>query len=471
MTPQENNNPDDSECHEQRFFAWNPTVYDGFGDTLVFFLIEAQTFRKEHLMKKVRALLEEMRFTSYRIYHIFGDADLIVRAWVTKGREQQLAGKIQSQLDEVSSVEPYLVWDIPHHWKWGPIKLQSSSLSKLTPDFVNAVQSAFQDFEQWPPEIVDEAMEKGLLREITTNPENISFYAFIKSHESWMMRGASLQNLVQHLVNLMRECEPIEFTAVYFLQGDQTKFLIKAEANNFYDIGTFIVQLNEMLALGGCVTMTSIVASKPILGSEKIGQRSFDHAKKRDVAISQILPELYESTLSDSKRAEIETWTKQHIVERDWKKNGPMLKRLRVALKCVIDQDEDGFVEALFGIFRSPERKLRGLQGKFIVKHMGDGQVQTTLIDALKHTPNPQNKMLSHLTLGDRLDVYLYVIKLKNLSDDTIIVESWDTSVELRNSLVHNSRDMLPEWQKHLSITADFANRVAVLLRVIQDKK
>ena len=99
---------------------------------------------------------------------------------------------------------------------------------------------------------------------------------------------------------------------------------------------------------------------------------------------------------------------------------------------------------------------------------MGSSSVASTIQAALKRNPNSSEKTLELLSLGDRLDIFCYVIKNRQLSTDKELLSDWESATRLRDQAAHFSERVFPVWDKELPILISFLRRYKKLLAVVK---
>jgi hypothetical protein len=212
-------------------------------------------------------------------------------------------------------------------------------------------------------------------------------------------------------------------------------------------------------------TVASLVASPATLGQDKVDQRSFQQVASRDLATLNLLPEVYEiDDLDPEKRTQIEHWINHELVRHRDRLNEQEFRGIWTCLVAVLFDDETSFLSTILQLYGPIERELRRLQRPFISKLMGPEKVEKTVQDALDGSA----KELEHLSLGDRLDLYVYVTKLKQLSSDPKIVGSWMDEAQLRDAAAHFSEKPFPNWHTQLPILIRFLRRYKALCSLIK---
>jgi hypothetical protein len=72
-----------------------------------------------------------------------------------------------------------------------------------------------------------------------------------------------------------------------------------------------------------------------------------------------------------------------------------------------------------------------------------------------------------YVTLGHLFNIYAYVIKTKQLSDDTSLMGDWNTLAELRNKPLHGNLNYKEEWDESLKTLLRYLPKVESLLGII----
>lgn len=445
--------------------VWNPSVHALFRDELVFVLLSVRAFPKDSIYDDLEDFLDRSGHTAYRIYRVLGAVDLILRVWVEKGRAEEFAKELELKNDYVMSSSVVTVIEIPHHWHYDRT-VTAEALSTLTPVLVQSLQDSFTRTDLWSIEPVRSAIESLLVRPVTEIDGNITFFTGVPSTNS---RGLDYSALLREIYALLEQFVTLEKTAIFRTKGEYS-LLIKCETTRFASIGEFIGQLSHKIAVYRCGTVTSAVADPKIRGREEIGRRSFRQVERRDMAVANILPELYEKSppLHSEQSSEIESFIRGTVVPNRKDLTDDEFKGIQVCLRAVIEQDDSTFLEKTLGLFGQAERQIRSITGRFIATTMGQDKVAETINAVLKRTGNSESKKLDLLALGDRLELIVFILKAKKLTEDVEVTNAWNEEVSLRDQAAHFSEKTFSSWCSQLAILVRFLRRYKKLLAVMK---
>ncbi len=453
----------------RRFLVWHPSVHAQFRDELVFYFITVRAFPRDAVYEELMAHLSTTEHTAYRIYRVFGSYDLILRVWVEKGNSDAFADSL-GRLEYVVDATPIVVEEIPHHWKY-PVTAPTDEISKLTPEKVQSIQERFKDPASWNNELIRTALENSLIRQVDeTEGALICFTGIVQTTDR---KATDSKALLREIYALIKTFDKLDKIAVYRTRG-KFSFLIKCETENSFNVGEFIKELSHTIVVNRCGTVTSILLDPDIRGKEEIGARSIKQVARRDRITLVILPEAYDAfnikTLDSVRLSLLERWINETLVPNRDSLSESEFKDLQLCLRAIVADDERTFLSTIVATFGPIEREFRRLQGPFIGKVVGEAAISSTIRDALKHIPNAEKKKLDLLSLGDRLDVYVFVIKSKSLSDDPDVIDSWNAEAGLRDAAAHYGEKIFPQWNTELPKLVRFLVRYKKLLKIVRGK-
>lgn len=452
---------------QSRSLVWHPSVHAQFRDELVFALLKVTAFPKDDVYRKLEQFLERTKHTTFRIYRVLGTVDIILRVWVETNHAEEFMVSLQREVDYIESGILLTVSDIPHHWQYWRTPTPES-LSNLTPDAVASLQQCFLSPKSWGADDVVAAIDKLLVRQVTETPNTVMFFTGLPLSG---VRRLDTQILLKEIYDLFDQFKGLEKTAVYCTRGDYA-FLIKAETKDFFLVGSFLNELSHKISVNKCGTVTSVVADCHIRGREEIGVRSFRQVESRDRSTSIIIPEVYDDrTVNADTRAAIESWVRNNLVPHRPDMTEDNLKSFQICLRAIIARDEGAFLSQIVGVYGKLERPLRQATGMFVGKLVGPNLVGATIQEALRHVPGSEHKKMDQLALGDRLCVFVHVIKKAKLSDDPEVVGDWGPEVGLRDQAAHFSENPFQTWGTQLALLIRFLNRYRKLWQIIDSTR
>jgi len=447
-----------------RSLVWHPSVHARFRDELAFLLLSVKAFPKDGVYDELEKYLVASGHTAFRIYRVLGTVDIFLRVWVEKGRVDEFAKELERNLEYIAASKVVIVADIPHHWKYDR-SVSTEALSRVTPELVKSLQENFEKPDNWTSDPVRSAIESLLVRSVTENKANILFFTGITASNT---RALDVKALLTEIYSLFDIYKSLDKTAVFVTKGPEYAFLIKCETQDYFVIGEFIADLSHRIAVYRSGTVTSVVSDRQIRGREEIGWRSFKQVERRDITTAGILPELYDSEIVNANlRLAIEGWIRDHLVPNRDNMTEDEFKAVQACLRCVVKVEEYGFLSRIVEVFGCSERVLRKQQGRFVGLQMGPSEVAATMKAALAHKPNSEGKKSDLLALGDRLDIFAYVIKQKSLSSDADLVGNWDEEVSLRDQAAHFSEVPYQNWAATLTVLVRFLKRYNKLGKLI----
>ena len=449
-----------------RYLVWHPSVHAQFGDELIFAFLKVTAFPREDVYNRIEKYLEVTRHTAYRVYRVLGTVDVILRVWVARGCGDDFMANLQRQVEYVESFVYLTVAEIPHHWHYYRMP-KMASLNNLTEELVTSLQNCFGKPETWEMRPVVEALASSCVRPVTDTVGAIMFFTGLP------LSGAhrfDLGYILKEIYLLFEQFkEGLHKTAVYRTRGEYA-FLIKCETMDFFLIGAFIKELSHKIAGHKCGTVTSVVCDCQIRGREEIGIRSFRQVERRDIAASNILPELYDdANVTANIRAEVESWIRNYLVPSRPNITEEDFKAIQACLRAVITGNEEAFLSKIVEVFGRAERNLRSSMGKFIGKAIGPKEFHRTFVDALKHIPGSDQKKMDLIAIGDRLTVFAHAIKQSKLSEDPEIIGDWGGEASLRDRAAHFVEETFSGWNSELALLLRFCGRYKKLIELVEN--
>lgn len=457
---------------QSELLIWNPLVHERFQESLVFCLLKLKLYEKQTLLQELQGLFAQRRFGGYRIYEVYGAFDFLLRLWLPKGEEAQVAAELEEKVSHVEKAVPFVVWRIPHHWIWGQQAVSHRLLDRLMPENIRVVQNHFS--EESYKEQLGPLLESGLARVVFRPTADdgqavnlIKFFSFVTYNRA---SAAIDKRLLEQLTDKLKEFESkgqLDRPSVYLVTGSAS-LVIKAETKDFFAVSDFIVSLNQRLADYGGVTMTQIVAERNPILRDDIGEDTFQRVQHKDLRVAAILPELYVNRPSPELLSEIESWIHSNVLPVEFRDE--QIAVIHECLKGVLAHHEEAFATAMAIQFGRTERFLRENQGKFVGKVVGPDNYGKVLDLALRNTGlSDQKRNEKLLSLGDRLSIFVRALHMAGHDTADADLENWTAIVALRNVIAHNAEDLLPNWQEHLSTFSDFLRRVSRLVDKVKE--
>jgi hypothetical protein len=454
-----------------RNFFYHPEVHRRFGERLFYLLLSIRPFYSDKVRKQLDDFTKDKKITSYCYYEVFGDSDVLIRAWFHPEIEHaEISERITQSIEGVFHILPFEVNAIPEYWALDDdSKLRGSKAFQLiTSDNITKIQGKSEDFSK----ILNEWKSNHLLFELNQT-ENIKVFIFIRYLT--ILRKTREEHLNSSIINTiedLRETKQGENFSIYKGTGF-AQILIKAEVRKtkFFNINNLVMKLSELVAEYDAFTTTYICTSSDYIEKDLISGKSLTFFRGKDLAVAAIIPELYSDeniqdyNISRELTQEITHWVHDNILNKNLNTND--LNIVHSALVAIICKCDDDFFDSLLKPLRTFERHLYQNRDHFIHTRVG----RKNIPELYRELGIEKSQDMRKLSLGESLNIYRTAIKI-NTKDETekSFLESWDPIVEVRNDVAHGSINPFSEgnWKKMLSRYLKYSSKFEALKEVIE---
>ncbi|MEK6322900.1 MAG: hypothetical protein AABN33_14585 [Acidobacteriota bacterium] len=431
---------------------WHYRVHERLGETLLFFLVRVRPFDLQELTDRLKRLITEKRLGGITVFPIFGSYDLLIRAWLHPSIAAQFRAWVGSSLVHDASATkvfgghtlyPFSADRVFKIW-YEQEQFSSTLLEELDEDQILAVQSG-QD-----PGLAQKLVDGKLIVE-QNQSEGIQFFSLINLE---VYSSGIEEELLVGISDYLEEASDLTNAAIYGGFGF-CSILVDARVKEYASIARLPNWLGSRFKVYGLTTETYL-ALPQVIGDEAIGQATFLGLAGRDLLVSSIVPELYESNFS--KRTAVERIlrdeaSKQPLTQKD-------KKLLHDYLIGYLEDDSTQMARTLFTFFFELEEYLRRNFADFVV-HRAQGSV--------KELYEKGNVELSSkpLTLGDTLNLYSLAITDNGEGEESLNRDGWGELTAIRNGIVHGV-DILSRWSDTLRVLIESLPKVRHLLAIIE---
>jgi hypothetical protein len=443
----------------KKYLTWDPAVHQHFRDELAFVFISVYAFSNDTIYDDLKSFLIEGRYTSFRLYRVFGTFDIILKVWVGHRDHHKLRDNL-SRLAFVEKIEAVVVDQIPYPSN-NAHESRRGSIAKLLPNDIERIQYFFDKPETWGQEPVMSALANSVVHIVDEMSDELMIFFVCIKHED--TKKLEARTLMREIKGLCERSPKLEKSVIYQMNPYHYSFVVKLQTKHLYEAGRFVIELNNKFAVQHATTETYVVMDPETRASESIGKRSFDQV---DV-LELLLPELAENdSVRQDDKIKIKRWMSDQFIPRVNGLTPPEREAIAECLRAVLADDKSGFDSAVEKPFREVEGELSRLQWKFI-EQLGMDPQKTTQA-ALKRDENVDNKKLDLLSLGDRIDICVFAIKQESLTSDEDVLDDWKKMVEVRNEAAHGNKNLFQKWDERLTLLIRFIPRGRKLLELIK---
>jgi len=250
--------PDDLDARP--LIVWHPSVHKLYGEDLHYFLIRARFFGAT-FADHVKRALDTAGVRGYCAYEVFGDYDILVRAWVTRTKREAFRSAM-SESPQVAAMAEFEAHTVRYVWSEKQNLVRDAAVR--TAVVRCGGRSRLREFQENPEDdghLRGELLKEGVLldyRHISAaDSAKVKFYCFFDiaiSHQvEKIADGLATHVRKQHIdmpslcVGTGAGCGPI---------------LLKGVADTIYDISNAIVSILETFPYTGLVSKTYVVARR-----------------------------------------------------------------------------------------------------------------------------------------------------------------------------------------------------------------
>jgi hypothetical protein len=430
---------------------WHYEVHSRFGEQLVYYLLRIRPFQVLEIQTKLKELLQRKNLESVRVSVIFGRNDLLIRAWLhpvtTREFPEWLKNALQFDTEVLvfTVAKPFVISSVS-----ADTTLPEELLDKLSDEgMIQAVEDG-HDLD-WLRELIDAGV---VIQQEQTGADPIRFFLAIRlSQEDHRIRDAVSRELLEHI---NKEMPTIKNVSIY--QGNGfCHLLLKGEVGtNYFAIGELVQWILQSLSTFEASTETYVVAlANPLVETpDKISKATFHAIEGKDLLVEKILPELYGVHYHHKDQIErfFNSVSRQTVVDARRLVHDYLLGYLKGK-----NADVRG---VLFTLFNELEEYLRNNHISFAVSN----RVEVTEVYKAIHF----NENAKQITLAPLLDLYYYIINVRNLSKNLKELGQLRELSNLRNKPFHGDWDVKTEWDKSLAQILNSWSGLSELIRLVR---
>lgn len=264
---QDLNGEETDESNSYRLIVWHPALHRKYGEQLCLFLLSPDSYNYEYRFE-VEKSLRTCGVIGFCIYEIYGNYDLLIRAWMTPEQNQYFMQMLEKETkQEISKKPTYVANDIYYLWSNAPDELTKEVLNSVDIERAINLQSAAGDSEYSADLLKKGIILKNILIRPTSKFSGIKFYMGINYSLS-VAQPTVREELKAFLAETFSE-KFIEMT-IYSLSGAQDFWIKGIAVDSIYDIYDLAMKLVTEYRIYKMKTTTMIVATPRPFESDNI---------------------------------------------------------------------------------------------------------------------------------------------------------------------------------------------------------
>jgi hypothetical protein len=434
--------------------VWHWEVHRQFQEDLYFFHFRVIPYITIKTTTEILEFLRKHQLSGYCCYEIIGGFDILMRVWLTQKLSSTFESHLRFEVPGVCNVLMHRVFEFPISWKWNAEKTDRQALlarlRKLTDKDVRQVQ-------QNPASAAAEKLKSvGLFNTHSKRTDTIKFFVHISAPEIKTDRSHHMMvSTIKQCADKFQDEKRIDRYELCITLGTYWG-IITAETNNYFEIGLFVSELISKLESFGSYTTTLLATGQFREEAGYISNDALIAAEGINVGVAHLMPQIYNDTVSETLRRDIETWVRMNIL------NGKLSER-----------NEEILLSCLSGIAHENEKEIRTRLFEFLSDFEGYlhdhwGKYAASL--ELNHTEMLKNTHLNEKdeddwTLDDLLVLYNTIHNRTSAKIDKDILRDYKRITDIRNCVAHNKRKFKPleTWKEDLTSIVDFMLKVQKL--------
>jgi len=388
--------------------------------------------------------------SNYMIFHLYSRWDILLRVWA----DDEIAAKLKNRLTENRDLhtdhqpEFLLVQKLTHFPGAGSHPDSEKDIGGILGP---ASLSRLKEVQDRGLESTDFALLRGsgliLDENVGFDPDRIQVYITIRS--LYPLEVARLNRLEAMVAGWTK----VHNRSIYVTGNSAIGVVVKAQAENYYDIDEFLRAITWELKPGDVLTETMLVANREVRMGKRVDCiRAERHIIDRE--LQERIPEIgQESVLPLGERWMLVAKYAEVRERLQCDKDGILVRLIRAKAKgCAED------VGRVLSFFPTLEERLRRGLVQMLVRVYGNGWKD--VIDDIKATEGVAVKKVDDLAFGDLCKVYKRIvlderlISIEPLSDEEFSA-LMDAAPVNRNEFAHRAPD-LRKWDSLFSFCAGF---------------
>lgn len=431
---------------------WHHKVHARLGETLYYYLVRVRPFDPEIILERMGRVMVKLRLGSVRVFPIFGQWDILIRAWLHPTVVQSFQSELNSELkDCIRSQHEFTASSIIRRWYEKDSKKIDYQLLE------NLSDNDFIDVQSGQKITLAKKLIDGEIVQVRdgTNNNNINFFIAVNLE----FDGSAVYDDVISAFNQYLEVNPDVQNASIYKGHGFCRVLFKGQVSDYFNIAKLTNGVSKRFKSQGINTETFLLHGPThLIGNEGVGQATFLGLKGVNLFVQSLIPELY--TDNFPKRREVENFLVEEAKNKEFTSEDRKL--INQYLYGFINNDVTHMQTTLYQYFANLERYLRTNLAKFI-----GVRTKKPVKEAYQKAKIEPSK--KHLAIGDLLNLYSTVIKNTELDDEKNLSVQWEELANVRNQVAHGDEDFEKNWKEHLKILFSHLPRIHKLESIIEN--
>ena len=419
------------------------------GETLFYYLVRVRPFDLDQIVDRMVSILEDLRLRSVRVFPVFGQWDILIRAWLHPTLINSFQTQLNSKLaDSIKAHHTFAVSKIIRRWYERGQDIDNHLLENLDESTLRQVQSGQNST------LLNKLID-GQIVQIRDKPTVTAISFFIAMNLD-MGTNAIYDDLIGALNDYLSNNPDVKNASIYRGYGF-CQVLFKGQVQDYFNIAKLTNTISRQFKSVGINTETFLLHGPThIIGNDGIGETTFLGLKGKNLFVQSIIPELYDDDFSI--RHDIERFVDSEARNKEFTTEDKKL--IRGYLVGLLSNDVTQMASTLFSYFTGLERFLRTNHARFI-----GTKTKRPLKEAYKAIGLEPSK--KHLALGDLLRLYSDVIEGTD-PQNKHLSGNWEDIATIRNQIAHGDEGFDTKWKEHLKVLFTQLPRLNQLVSIIE---
>ncbi len=233
-------------------FCWHFATHESQNKQLRFYLLTiSANYDRDKLFKSFKQFCLENQIYSLGLFEVYGGVDVIAKLWIPRLHFSQVSEnflKWSKAIDEDITVNATFPIDIStciHHWLWDA-KIEASDEIQVDLNFLNESLGKIGNPEESEESLVDELIERNLLRPKDNHAPAIRFIITVSSPTQATMPQKSKERYVTMITDRVKSAVGIANTEIYESEvGEWLLIDARAEFPDYPCIHQLVASIHE----------------------------------------------------------------------------------------------------------------------------------------------------------------------------------------------------------------------------------
>lgn len=462
---------------QQKVLLWHPTIHRLYNEDLYYFFLRFSPYNREAL-QMLKERLTDVGVSGLCLYEVFGDCDVLVRAWLT----QTTLAEFYKLLDRYPSLVAYRFFRVldQKHWAFDrdPDIDAVNRLSSGTTE-IKRVQQAIAGARD---ETIDQYVRAGAAyyRPIS-DPGLVKFYTALTFEESGRLTIQQENEIRRTLFKIHDEMilktrPQVRNASIYWGNGFANA-LLKGMCRNVLLVRNSIVdEIIPRLSGFFPTSTTFIICDRQPYESDNISEEALATFMKGTPPawIQSWFPDFYKLGADIALTTEVQLQLTSNLTILQSLSEESKREVLRPFLEGVLTSDSRIAVRALLPWFAEAELFLRDNWFRFLGAVTSlEGEVLKEIDFAIRKYLGLLKESGKEVTLGDRLNMYFCALEKYRPKSPLLVGPTQAAELtEIRNQFAHGVMfryaSLLARWKEILRILLWFLPRYEEFARPIK---